>query len=544
MKKYFYFMLYFIVSAALIILMIKECRYNMFSGDDFGYAFSDDIFSTLFGGCRDTHGGGYLGYFLCQFFCFFLPLKLNIHPSDFICSPTHSIIKGLFACSIILITANYINFYKKDISNKFFCYFFVTLYFLYSVVLCESKIFEINYNFYRYVLSLLFFGVFVHFILKNVLNKEYKLNKIMLPIACICAFITGTSSEILFFTSATFVGLIFIYNLIILLISKIKKDIKLKDEYKLNLNFNFYLPVLCLYTAIYMFINNKGYKIVANSRGMDDIVINFDILKEFIYYYIQIYFKYDILYWLIYIPVFAAAFYYAYKNKEIKNVILPLFINISVLTVIFSLILCGKTNEEMSISLFPDCKYFLSHCNVVFIYKMISIYPFILLLSYLIKNNEKTKYILYCIIGFLVFYFVNNNKLVNFIKEVPVQPRKEFYIAEKILRYEYLLNERPYLPYSEQMKFDDLGYLRWADENKKCLDFWDFWCDIYIHHYYPQIYKDFESVKKGYCVSEDAYERYLEKGGKFTEEELKDIKFQRLLNDDFVKGNIDIKDIE
>lgn len=546
MKKYL--ILYLIVSAALITLIIKLCSNNMFAGDDFGYAFSDDIFSTLFGIYSDTHGGGYLGYFFCQFFCFFLPIKLNIHPQDFICSPIHSIIKGIFACSVLLITANYINFYKKDISNKFFCYFFIILYFLYSTAFSESKIFEINYNFYRYVLSLLFFEVFVHFILKNVLNKEYKPDKIMLLIACVCAFITGTSSEILFFTSATFVGFIFIYNLIILFISKIKKDLKFKDEYKLNLNLNFYLPVIFLYTAIYMFINNDGYKIVANDRGMDNIVINFDILKEFIYYYVQIYFKYDITYWLIFIPVLAASFYYAYKNKEIQNVILPFFINISVLTVIFSLILCGKTNDEMSISLFSNCEYFLSHCNIVFIYKMIIIYPFILLMSYLIKNNEKSKFILYFILGIMIIYFAcmhKNiiNKISPFIHNLP---KKEFYIAEKILRYEYLLNETPYLPYSEELKNMDLGYLRDGNENTSCKYYNnnDFLEDIFINQYYPQIYKDFESIKKGYCVSEDAYEKYIEKGGKFSEEELKDIKFQRLLNDDFVKGNIDIDDLK
>lgn len=544
MKKYIIF--YLIVSVALITLIIKLCGNNMFIGDDFGYAFSDGVFSTLIGEYKDTHGGGYFGYFLCQFFCFFLPIKLNIHPHDFICSPIHSIIKGLFACSIMLIIANYINFYKKDVSNKFFCYFFLILYFLYSVIFCEAKVFEINYNFYRYVLSLLFFGIFLNFLLRNVLNKEYKLNKIMLPIACICAFITGTSSEIVFFTSAMFTGLIFIYNLIVLFVSKIKKDIKFKDEYKLNLNHNYYLPVLFLYMAIYMFINNKGYKAVAASRGMEDIIINFDILKEFIYYYVQIYFKYDIIYWLIFIPVLAVSFYLAYKNKEIKNIILPLFINISVLTVIFSLILCGKTNDEMSISLFSDCKYFLSHCNVIFIYKMIIIYPFILLLSYLFKYNEKTKCILYFIVGIMVIYFacLNKNLFSKLNSLSSNQQRQEFYIAEKILRYEYLLNETPYIPYSKNLKEMDLGYLRWADENKKCLDFWDPWWDGYIHQYYPQIYKDFESIKKGYCVSEDAYERYIEKGGKFSEKELEDIKFQRLLNDEFIKGNIDIDDLK
>ena len=135
---------------------------------------------------------------------------------------------------------------------------------------------------------------------------------------------------------------------------------------------------------------------------------------------------------------------------------------------------------------------------------MIIIYPFILLLSYLIKTNQKTKSILFILIGLLIIYFACLNKYIitKLNSLFFVMPKKEFYIAEKILRYEYLLNETPYLPYNEDLNNLDLGYLRWVNKNIRCMYYYnnDFFAEIFINQYYPQIYKDSESIKKGYCV--------------------------------------------
>ncbi len=567
MKKYI--ILSILISAGLIGLITYFGSFNMFVGDDFGYSFSDNIFSTLIGTYRNTHGGGYFGYFLCQFFCFFLPLLLKIHPADFICSIPHGIIKGILCCSTLLIISGFINLFNRipksntDLQsqderqhqlNYFLTYIFIIIYFLFSVISSQSLIFETNYNFYRYLLSLLFFGIFLSYIFKNILKKDtksnispeadvntsaqsepsclkYPLKFLALIIACICGFITGTSSEILFYTTASIIGLIIIYNIIIHIIFKNKADIL--NSLKFNLNIYFYIPVCFLYSAIYMFTNNSGYKVIAGTRGMDNINITIQNIKEFSYYFFKLYFRNEIFYWIAFLIITYFGIYLAYKNKEIKNIILPIIINLSLLTVIYSLILCGKTNNEMVIGVIPQCRYFLSHNNIYFIYKMIAIIPIIIMLGYIIKSYPKTKYF---IIMLIVITFFGCLKDINISKYkglsfVHKDAKKHMYIAEKILRYEYLKNEIPYLPSNDDYRNYDLGYFYGLTEKEQCTK-----NELIVTQYYPIIYKDERSKKIGFCISESAYDKYIKMGGKFSDEELENIKFTRLLNDNFVLG--------
>ena len=52
--------------------------------------------------------------------------------------------------------------------------------------------------------------------------------------------------------------------------------------------------------------------------------------------------------------------------------------------------------------------------------------------------------------------------------------------------------------------------------------------------YYPLIYKDNKTKTLEYCFNENAIDEFYKAGGCITEEEIKDIKFSRLKDDDFI----------
>ena len=489
------FIFFLMLISVFIICCVKYFGKNScFNDDDFFYArymLGESYFDSFkFSLC---HGGGYLGLFLCKFLSFGLPCLLNIHPDDFICNQA-GIIRGIFTCFILMSISLFSIFYNKSKLLYLFSFLFIIFYYFN----CEFNYFTslVNYNFYRYFFSLLFFSVFWYFICSNILKdkKETKKNYFELFLVCLCGFIVGTSSEIDFFVSAALIILIVIYNLI-------------NKKNKFNLNINFYLPMIFLFISMVNFILSPGFKEVAATRGMADIVITFDMVKEYTNLYLDVCFFKNVSYWIVFIILLILSIIICFRKKTFKNIILPIFFQISILTVMYSLILCGKT--------FGVSDYFLCHHNIVFLYKMLILYPIIILFDFVIKNIYETirykKEFLWAVCLVILISVICIN--INFINKIKIHS-KIFYDFRK---------EMPKIPQSF---------------------IFDLPLDSEIHsnlykNSLSKIYKDNDYMKINFIIVPNGLKVFSEDGGKFSEEELRELKFSKLYDDDFVLGKHD-----
>ena len=94
-------------------------------------------------------------------------------------------------------------------------------------------------------------------------------------------------------------------------------------------------------------------------------------------------------------------------------------------------------------------------------------------------------------------------------------------MAEKLLRFYYLKNELPIV----HMEIEDWFYQ--DDEN------------LYMNKtpttmYYSKVYKDERVNEIGYKREPNAFEKFYNAGGFFTEEELYNLDFARLYDEEFV----------
>lgn len=530
-KKYSYPAFLLIFSLLIVYASSLLGTNNNFRGDDASLGWDNDIFGVFFGESSTRHGGGYFGWFLMQFNCFFLPDMLKLHPADFIGFP-NGILKGILLAVNLLIFAKFAVSHIKSKVLYASAVVFTAVYFFYSVYTADSEVFKMNYCYYRYCLSLLFFGIFWHYINSHITDDFKDNNFLKLAFVCICGYISASSVEIEIFSSAFLIFVIAAHNQII----KLPLFKNIKDSLKFNLNKNFYIPAFFVYASMIIFTSNPAYKIIAGTRGMEDVSLSLiKLLPDFLKVYADIYIVQNYLYWTALLILIILCFRYAYKNNELKKVIFPLYMLLSVNVLIFSLILCGLTNNELSIPKYSLNNFFLVHNNIVFLYKMIILYPLLFYISYFIKSvNIKKKEIL-CAAGIFIFssvwgyskipeaymYLYNVNQGESNAKTI-------MYIYEKMLRFYYLKQKTPYIyDLNRKDKALPFWYTDDFDENGCALG-------AYSQVYFAYIYKDEFARNTKYCVSKDAIERYYQDGGSFSAEELKNVKFQRLFDKDFV----------
>ena len=299
---------------------------------------------------------------------------------------------------------------------------------------------------------------------------------------------------------------------------------------------SFILMFLVLSFAVFSFVSSSGFKEVSMSRGLSNILITKDLLQNFINQYIQLYFLDEIVYWILFIILFVVNIVIAYKKQEIRKLVLPFLLQISILGTIFSLIFCKET--------YYTGGFWLVHNHIRFIFLMLIMYPMLMFFSYFVKslilkyNNHFYKkriinyFVLILVILSIVFMTslyktINNNKYRYFYNKT-TNLRIFNYQLEKIFRFYYLKNEVPYLP----------GYINDRDIYRFKKPTGEF-CFIdnynnFLQAYYANIYKDTNVYNLIYCVSDKAIEKFYENGGTFTEEELKSIKFSRLFDENFV----------
>ncbi len=532
-KNIFFYSAIGIISLLFILLIVYISRYCCFYGDDAWfslYADNEKIFDCL---TSDSHGGKYIGQFLDKFFSYGLPCILGIHPENFINS-YHAIIRAVFMVLTLLVMGKFVSIYEK--SKLLYLLFYIFLIVLIIKYIPSSNIITVYYAFYRYCFSILFFSIFWLFIYKNITGLEDNKSIWKLIGVSLCGYIIGTSSEIVFFASCALASLIIIWKSISLFLKNKVKDNVIIDSLQIKLNRNFYMPVIFFAIGVILFVSSTGYREVSADRGMTNIVVTYDLLKEFTSYFINNCFYEIKEFWIAFLILACSGIYLSIRNKDLR---VPLFVFcflFSLMAVMFSLVLCGKTHNHTD--------FYIIHPNILFLYKMLLLISFGIILSYvsqyIFKNNKYHSLIISCLAAILFFYLsLSLLHNMSFIRDInPSQDyllkrNQENYILEKITRFYYLNNKTAIIPkefYENLDIYNDTHYFDGIDNITNCV----YERNQLTHANYYNIYKTIPDVSPYICVKDNAIDEFYNNGGYITKEELNKLDFNRLFDEQYV----------
>ena len=548
-KNFLFYLLIALISLLIIFTTTYLSKTTSLYGDDLWYGMYDKeegFFECLYRHTAyEIHGGGYLCLFLTKLLNFSLPNLLRIHPMDF--NSTHvGIFKGLVYITIFLMISGYTTFWVKSKKILFTSFLFLSAYYLYAFYMTTPTFFNLNYTFFRYIVPIIFFSIFLDFIVKNSLGKIKKVSKKYLFSLLLCCYILETSVEILIYVSVSLLGLIWIYNKIFEFIYK--NNEKLKKIYIYNLDRNFYIIIIFFYINMIIYHCSYGYVKTLKQRNFENFYLPLSDVRDFFIQYWNEYVIDVIGIWIAFIVFMILAFYFAHKRNEIKIAVLPFFLQFSIVLVYCSLVICGRTHYETN-------EFWLSSTSLKNLYYILIIYGLYMYIGYVIKNirhniptiKDKKRFIngICIFISAIIITSVSifSKEIINSIKNYVVDSynltviRTRLYEAEKMLRFYYLRGETPYIPseFNVMNESDDVpsAYV-WKNEFE---DYKKYPCKIkatFSELYYARVYRDYESPKKGFCFTNDAMDRFTQAGGTFSEKELKELKFSRLFDDNFV----------
>ncbi len=522
-----------------LIVIFKYSQYTCLWDDDItwgNYAKNETIFDCLLFS-SPYHGSGYIGFFLCKFLNIELPCLLNIHPYDFAMS-YNTLIKAVLIFCIFLTYGAAATIYKKSKIVYLLTIFLIIFYIPFAIYRFRAQVLFVNYNFYRYFFSLLFLLPFINMLGIRITSSDIKNKFADLILMCLFAFVIGTAVELEFYACFLLFCLIFCFNIALKLLCCFAKNKEFFNQFKFKCDAYFFVPLIFLVLAIYLFTNSIGYKMIAEERGIYDVHLSAEFIKYFSKLYFHKIFIEFYYYWILFFCFSIPSFIFAYKRKEVNKCIYPLLIIISILITWYLLILCVNNNGGVT---------FLDHYNIMFLYGMLIIIPLLMYISYFTKvmyekNVSRVIYnivlsILFIISGIALQYEFINNEKINykyfFTMRIVNRFTKEVYTLEKIMRFYYLQNKTPVLPYWPEFnwiyKNGEHGFNELIKSN-------------ITDTYYPKIYKDNISAEKGYYFDENALQKFYDEGGAIYNYELEDIKFSRLKDKDFVlnkKANLE-----
>lgn len=504
-QKVFFISFYILISIFVIARMTYFSQWNCFCDDDFYYAKLrpyESIFNPL-NPFEDIHGYGYFGYWLLTFLAYSLPNYIfHINPSDFI-SFQHGIIKGGFiVCTLTMLLMFFKQFYKNKAFQIVIYFSLCTMFFYIGL---WANIISLNYSFYRYFLSLLPFGYLMYYLYRHTTVKYKKINKMQLILACFCSYITGMSSEILIYLTLTLFCLIPGYNILTKIFSK--------KVFKLNFGIDILTIFIVFLTSMVIFTSSQGYRQVSVERGINNIIITLDTVKEYSLLYLKNCFINGWFLWIIFIAVFCFALYYALKRKNnIRKLVFPILFEISLLTVMYSLIVCGKTNYFST--------YFIVHENILFLFYFLTTIPLMIFFGYYLQNtkSKKLKLCFAIILLTAASYMLINAKEIQTKYLIP--QRAKSYILQKIALYDYYKTQQICLPAEVTSR-----YFPTISDEYRVFEFKYFIKDIYN---LPNI------LETPLFIDENAVRYFVENGGSFGENELTKLKFQNLNDINFV----------
>ena len=541
------------ISLFCMFFLIYLHQNSVFYGDDFQfgtYSRNPNIFDGFFKYIFTIHGGGIISLLLTRLTCFTIPLLLGIHPADFICREV-GIIQSIFLIILFITYLNFLAFSKRvKILNTAF-YLFICTFYLYTTKIIADFVYSNNNNFWRYPFTFIFFNILFLFFYKTTTSKNKKISTFQYALVLLSCIVCAINNEFIIYSFTAIFCLFFLYYLFAKFIIKSDKLIQIELSFK-----NFYIPAIIFFTSALWYVNIPGYKNIYSSRV--PYINLLEIKNSFCDYtvsYIKVLFIDFIWYWIAFLIIFIFCIMIAKKKKEITKIIIPLFPVISALAILFSFVLCPKGSYENNFWFYRD--------TLQLSYRMICIIPLFIYLDYIFKNLRKRttsklfKTMIFTIIFISGIFFINIILTIN--SYVDFSDKQRNYIADKMLRFYYLKNETPilyrynnggtgchsnlYNMTDPDIAGNEVDYVEYPDKTI-CTH-----KHAYIPNYYIAVYGQIpeELIESGIYYSYDAFEKFYENGGSFTQEELKKLPFSRLRDDNFVLGNkyqpIEVKEL-
>ena len=300
----------------------------------------------------------------------------------------------------------------------------------------------------------------------------------------------------------------------------------------------------------------------AMNRLPDDITIDF--FKFIFKIFLPEFFKEVIIaHWLsIFIILILLILILKIKSEDkFLYLSFPISIFSSFILSFISLVFCGNN------TFYEPGKFWFSHHNIQIFYDkgLIAIILFLLGIIYMHYYSNRKKLFCICISTLCIISLINiPNSIITYINRFNLYKieRMATYKTEKMYLYYTYKHMQPILPistlsypniassYDINIYYEDIdkidkyySHYFFPDEELdpnileqiKNIDFSD---AAYSNVFIKNIHKITNEHPYKFTDDELAYKYYYEAGGKFSEDELKSLNFNNLLNKDFVLGNL------
>ena len=534
------FLLFFILFS-ITFFVAKFLSYNTIAGDDMWQIFFVNDF--LYELTHPDHGR-YLAWMQMKFFGSWLPQFLGIHPQNFIsCFP--ALVRAINIAVLCLSVAyfstirNHKNFLLHTLTIFVFVY--------YSANLITHNIAEINNlsPHFGYQFGLMIYLVFWIILLKYLLNDS--VSKLNVVICSVVSFLSALNDA---FAVMGIISLSFF-----IIFGFLKKIFVTKRQ--------IVAPVVSFLVGAFLslyglFLDKHVIDFMDSEENINFFFYWFEMLKKFIPQFLEFVFL-DHIFIHVFIIVF---FILCFKqNKDSLFCIIALSMYFGILGFFASLITGGTE------TFYQKGLFWIAHNDLQLILRVILFSIFLLLFgeySYFSKvfSSKKYKFILVAINFVFLFLSLMHlgcfNAYIDRYKLAP-EVKKQAYIAEKMYLFYAYQNKEAYLPinllsyseiassfwvgmsFNEEVNSVDLFEINannpeWKERDNVVSKIKSFKMDksFYVLLYMPKIYS-LEKAPPFYFVDQDeAYSKFNSLGGKFSDEELQNIDFNKLYDIDFV----------
>ena len=500
MKKFFYvFLNIFVFLGMFIFLFLKLQNF---------YLANDDIVDITINSYIDH--GRFFVYIINKFIIKILPYLLNMHIQDLnvILAP---IIFSLNFIGLVFVIANsFYNFKQKDLLFPFiFAISFFIIFFFISI-LNFNECFK-YYQFHMpYLFSIIFLILFINKLKQIYENNIYtKADIIKLTIFLVIA-INGNEQ----ISASITIGL-----LCLLINALVKKQNLKKIPY---ITFPLVISIFIL-----LIINLNPY---ANNYIFDHFLFRIhDFFSKqkilgFIYVFNKKIILDNIYLWIMY--VVSTIILFVNKNKKAK---INLYFLLGYLLFFLSMYFAGESYayyQSPDYNLYP--RYLILHTPLLFGFKVFLYYAILSQIGYICSIFTKTKILLWLIIILIFTYIQYNRDFLN-VELVDGNGRQITYTADKIAVFYFKKGKTAILPR------EDIDAIMPTSNNLMPKELED---EDYIGKVFTD-YKYLEYIQKVYNVDsskgmtflpyEQAIQEFYNNGGVITEEELKELKFSKIL---------------
>ena len=459
--------------------------------------------------------GRYLATFTNNILTERLPEIFNIHPNDFqiiVINPIKAvliIISCLYIANAAFLFKNE-NILKPQTYNSAYIFTYILIFlllfnhnFFFNSDRKYYSIFE-NTVFFEYPMSIFLYVVVLGICLYLFIKRE-KLNKANYIILLIASLLLGTSVDSVTLSVFAAWGIMALYFIILIIKAFIKKE----NLQNIKQNCLYIIPVYLSYaTGLYLYYLHPP---VEHEPNYGDYTFHEYIVNNIVPYiktYINVFLGRNSTI-LIPIIIILIIGLFLCKKEDIKKLSLFVSVNILGFFIFFAAIFVIGYNSD---------GYWIVFDKWINIYRVITLFYLLAVIGFVCDKGKFEKYsdrikIIICIIILAIFHKNLINDYWTNIENTRIKTkelRTVAYKAEKIattVNTEDIIVPPEFEYYKDILWFDQIGF-----EN----------CDytIYINNVHPKI------KKKSVVYSENALDNIT-----FTEEELKELKFQNLLQE-------------